>query len=204
VGELVIVPAHRVGKIARIVDRLVFHEVDQGRWADLERLFQSRGGPSYCWCMVFRATPQEVPRRDGKSRKAALKRRVRAGVPIGLLGYLDREPVMWCSIAPRSTYRRLGGKIDAADDHETVWSIVCFYVTRPLRRQGAMARLIEAAVAQARKRGATVVEAYPVDPEAPSYRFMGFTSTFKAVGFREVARAGTRRHVMRLRLTHAS
>ena len=203
-GELVIVPAYRVGKIAKIVDRLVFHEVDQGRWGDLERLFEGRGGPSYCWCMVWRATPQERKKTDGKSRKAALKRRVRAGAPIGLLGYLDREPVMWCSIAPRSTYQRLGGKIDTSDDNETVWSIVCFYVARPLRRQGAMARLIEAAVACARKRGATVVEAYPVDPGSPSYRFMGFTSTFKAAGFREVARAGTRRHVVRVRLARVS
>jgi hypothetical protein len=44
------------------------------------------------------------------------------------------------------------------------------------------------------------VEAYPVDPGAPSYRFMGYTTTFKAAGFREVVRAGTRRHVMRIRL----
>jgi len=191
-----------VDKVAKIADRLVFREVDSDRWVDLARLFEGRGGPSYCWCMVFRATPPEIQKRDGKSRKAALKRRVRAGVPIGLLGYLDREPVMWCSIAPRSTYRRLGGAIDP-DEHETVWSIVCFYVARPLRRQGAMTRLIQAAVAHARKRGATIVEAYPVDPGAPSYRFMGYTTTFKAAGFREVARAGTRRHVMRLRLTRS-
>jgi len=63
-----------------------------------------------------------------------------------------------------------------------------------------MARLIEAAVAHARKRGATVVEAYPVDPDSPSFRFMGLVSAFKAAGFREVGRAGTRRHVMRLKV----
>lgn len=149
--------------------------------------------------MVWRATPQERKKTDGKSRKAALKRRVRVGVPVGLLGYLDREPVMWCSIAPRSTYRPLAGGSGPADEGETVWSIVCFYVARPHRQQGAMARLIETAVAHARKRGATIVEAYPVDPGSPSYRFMGFTSTFKAAGFREVGRAGTRRHVMQLK-----
>jgi hypothetical protein len=55
-------------------------------------------------------------------------------------------------------------------------------------------------VEHARRRGATVVEAYPVDPDSPSYRFMGFVSTFEAAGFREVGRAGARRHVMRLRL----
>jgi GNAT superfamily N-acetyltransferase len=153
--------------------------------------------------MVFRATPQEREKRDGKSRKAALKRRVRAGVPIGLLGYVDREPVMWCSIAPRSTYRRIGGAPEA-DADENVWSIVCFFIARPFRGQGATARLIEAAVTLARRRGATVVEAYPVDPGAPSYRFMGYTTTFEAAGFREVTRAGTRRHVMQRRLNTLS
>ena len=60
--------------------------------------------------------------------------------------------------------------------------------------------LIEAAVDHARGKGATVVEAYPVDPTSPSYRFMGFVGTFESMGFREVGRAGTRRHVMRLSL----
>lgn len=58
--------------------------------------------------------------------------------------------------------------------------------------------LIGVAVEHARQKGATVVEAYPVDHDSPSYRFMGFVPTFEATGFREVGRAGSRRHVMRL------
>src|SRR5688500_9121694 len=91
---------------------LVFHEVDSERWADLDRLFEARGGPKSCWCMVWRARGAEVRRPEGKSRKAALKRRVAAGIPIGLLGYLGGEPVAWCSIAPRESYRPLGGPED--------------------------------------------------------------------------------------------
>jgi hypothetical protein len=63
-----------------------------------------------------------------------------------------------------------------------------------------MTRLLDAAVEHARERGAAVVEAYPVDPDSPSYRFMGFVETFDDAGFREVGRAGKRRHVMRLEL----
>ena len=44
------------------IDRLVFYEVDAGRWPDFERLFESRGGPKACWCMVWRATPVEAIR----------------------------------------------------------------------------------------------------------------------------------------------
>jgi hypothetical protein len=64
-----------------------------------------------------------------------------------------------------------------------------------------MRRLIAAAVDYARQNGATVVEAYPVDPDAPSYRFMGFVPVFAEAGFVEVGRAGYRRHVMRLALS---
>jgi hypothetical protein len=46
-----------------------------------------------------------------------------------------------------------------------------------------------------------MVEAYPVAPDAPSYRFMGFVPVFEEAGFAEVGRAGTRRHVMRLSLS---
>jgi len=52
--------------------------------------------------------------------------------------------------------------------------------------------------------GATVVEAYPVDPGSPSYRFMGFVDAFAEAGFQEVGTAGLRRHVMRLGLADHS
>src|SRR6267154_2432972 len=48
-----------------------------------------RVGPKSCWCMVWRATPQEAKRKDGASRKAALQKRVCDGIPIGLIGYLQ-------------------------------------------------------------------------------------------------------------------
>lgn len=176
-------------------ERVVFHEVNSERWKDFERLFESRGGPKSCWCMVWRATPAEAKRKDGASRKAAIAARVSAGVPIGLLGYLDEEPVAWCSVAPRATYRRL---TDDDGTDEGIWSIACFFVVRRLRGQGIIRKIIQAAVEHARAHGASLVEAYPVDPDSPSYRFMGFVPVFEEAGFSEVGRAGTRRHVMQL------
>lgn len=147
------------------LERLVFREVDRSRWGDLERLFESRGGPKSCWCMVWRAVGSEARKTDGRSRKSALKRRVDAGVPVGILAYLDEEPVAWCSIAPRETYRSLGGAAEPGDVPGSVWSLVCFYVSRPLRGAGITRRLIDAAVAAAARLGARAVEAYPVDPD---------------------------------------
>jgi len=60
--------------------------------------------------------------------------------------------------------------------------------------------LIEEAKAYAKSNGAEYLEAYPVDPDSPSYRFMGFISIFEKAGFAYVKKAGTRRNVMTLKL----
>ncbi len=179
----------------RPAGQLSFRPVDRSTWADFERLFEARGGPKYCWCMVWRASPEEARRPDSASRKKAMQKRVEAGVPVGILAYRDGQPVAWCSIAPRSTYRPLGGPEEAPG--EKVWSLACFFVTRPLRSQGLVGSLIREAEAYARRGGATILEAYPVDPDSPSYHFMGYVESFRAAGYLEVGRAGSRRHVYR-------
>lgn len=143
---------------AAAIERIVFHEVTADRWPDFERLFECRGGPKACWCMVWRATPEEAKHTDGANRKAAIAKRITAGATLGLLGYPDEEPVAWCSVAPRSTYRRL---VDDGNSDEGVWSIACFFVVRKLRGQGITQRIIAAAVDFARSRGASIVRLIP-------------------------------------------
>ena len=174
--------------------------VDEGCWEDLAALFESPGGPKYCWCMAWRATSAEAKALTADGRRAALERRVRDGVPVGLLGYVGAEPAAWCSVAPRSTYRPLGGPVDEGGKDGDVWSLACFFVKRPLRGRGLSEKLVEAAADYARRNGAKVLEAYPVLPDLPSYRFMGFVPLFEAAGFEHAGTAGTRRHVMRRRL----
>jgi GNAT superfamily N-acetyltransferase len=177
---------------------LAFRPVDRATWGDFERLFNGPGGPKFCWCMVWRATPEEGRGTSGTVRHGQMQDRVERGVPVGLIAYEADTPVGWVSIAPRDTYRRLGGP--AAEPGEIIWSLACMFTPRKRRGQGMAHRLIAAAADHARRQGATVLEAYPVDDEAPSYRFMGFVSAFERAGFVTVGRAGTRRHVMRLPL----
>ena len=176
---------------------LEFAPVTAERWGDLARLFEGRGGPSYCWCMVWREMPSGE-RGDHDAKRAALESRVREGVPIGILAYEDGEPVAWCSVAPRETFRAMGG--GEYETGDAVWAIVCFFAARQLRGSGISRRLLEAACAEAARAGATVIEAYPVDLDSPSYGFMGRVPTFLDAGFEELGMAGTRRHVMRKRL----
>ena len=178
--------------------KLRFKPVTKASWPDFAALFEAPGGPKYCWCMAWRATPQEIKDTGKASRKPLMHGRVEKGTTVGLVGTLDGEPVAWVSIAPRDTYRDLGGP--EPEPGENIWSLACMYVRRQLRGEGHGRELIDAAIAYAKKRGATMLEAYPVDPKSPSYRFMGFVPAFEKLGFRKVGTAGSRRHVMRLEL----
>lgn len=173
-------------------------EVSADTWHDFETLFESKGGPSYCWCMTWRATPAEKKHTQSDARKQAIYKRIQEAVPIGLIGYVNDVPVAWCSIAPRSTHRRL---VSDRSPDEGTWSVTCFFVARSYRHQGIARSMLDAAVRHARSKGAKVVEGYPVDSDSPSYRFMGFVSTFAEAGFHECGREGSRRHVVRLKLT---
>ena len=66
---------------------------------------------------------------------------------------------------------------------------------------GVTSQILAAALDYAKDNGAHYVEAYPVAPDSPSYRFMGFVPTFEKAGFRFVESAGSRRNVMILALT---
>ncbi len=119
-------------------------------------------------------------------------------MPVGILAYLQEEPVGWCSIAPRESYAALERyrALPRIDDLP-VWSVVCFFVTPRLRQHKATLGLLQAAVAYARAQGATIIEGYPVDPGAGLYTYMGSPATFRAAGFREVTPPGQARRVMR-------
>jgi GNAT superfamily N-acetyltransferase len=175
--------------------RLVVKAVTPARWADMDVLFSARGSPKHCWCMAWRAN-QKTPGADsGPGRKKLMKACVDDGIPVGLLGYLDGQPVAWCSLAPFDSFVGLR-KPDDAEDTRKVWSVTCFFVRREHRGQGLTRQLLAAAVDHARQHGARLIEGYAVDPDSPSYRHMGFVTLFKHAGFSEVAREGTRRHVM--------
>jgi GNAT superfamily N-acetyltransferase len=121
-----------------------------------------------------------------------------------LITYLDGVPAGWVTIAPRSDYVRLQtSRSRAAVDDRPVWSIPCFFVHRKFRRRGLTEALIRAAVAFARGKGATIVEAYPYDGDdrtSGASLFMGVASTFRKVGFVEVARHAANNPIMRLTL----
>jgi GNAT superfamily N-acetyltransferase len=134
-----------------------------------------------------------------------MKRLVRGGQVTGLLGDRGETPVGWCSIEPRERIPMLArSRILKPIDDLPVWSIVCFVVDRNHRGKGLSVQLIRGAVDYARQAGATVVEAYPVEPKKnpmpPVFAYTGIASAFRRAGFKEVARRSETRPIMRRRL----
>ena len=183
---------------------VVIHPVMPDRWADLKTLFGPSGAYGGCWCMFFRYRRKDFEQRKNADNKAAMKAIVDSGEPPGLLAYVDGEPMGWCSLDPREKFAHLehSAKLKRVDDRP-VWSIVCFVISKRHRRQGLMTALLCAAVDYARERGARIVEGYPVEPEGELGSYHGYTgiiSTYRRLGFEEVARPSKGQAIMRLTL----
>jgi GNAT superfamily N-acetyltransferase len=181
--------------------KLEYHPVTPERWGDLERLFGKHGADGGCWCMWWRLTRPQFAKQVGEKNRLALKAIVDSGEVPGLLAYADDEPVAWCSLGPRETYGSLErSRTLKRVDGKPVWSIVCFFVAKPFRARGLMASFLKAAVEYARKRGAKIVEGYPVEPQkrlSGSSGYMGVASAYRRAGFVEAARTTAGRPIMR-------
>jgi GNAT superfamily N-acetyltransferase len=177
------------------------HPLTPARWPDLVKLFGPRGACAGCWCMWWRLPRPEFDAggRDGNRR--GLERYTRAGHVPGLLAYEAGEPVGWVAIEPREAYSRLDrSRTLARVDDLPVWSITCFFVARERRGEGLTRALIEAALRHAKTGGARLVEAYPVDHRkevGDASVYTGAASTFRALGFEEVARRTPTRPIVR-------
>ena len=189
--------------------KLTVRPLTPGRWSDLETLFNARGCSLArgCWCMYYRRSGAPGPLPPGMTRaqahRADLKALVDGGSPPGLIGYQDKVPVGWVSLGPRDEYAKLRrSPVMKAVDDQPVWSIVCFVVPPAYRGQGVARALLDGAIAYAGKRGAKLVEAYPVDRSGRSdddTMWFGAKSMYDEAGFVEVARRRPHRPIVRIR-----
>lgn len=182
--------------------KLAFHPLTADRWADLEALFgPTRGAISGCWCMWFRLTRGEWTEHGRDGRKRAFRRLVEKGPPPGILAYEGTRAIGWCAIAPReATPRIAASRVAKPIDDRPAWAITCFYIDKECRRRGVMAALVKAATAHAKKAGARLVEAYPMEKvgsQAWGGAFVGVASCFAGAGFKEAARRTPNRPLMR-------
>lgn len=184
---------------------LIFRPATPARWKDIVDLFGERGACGGCWCMAWRLRNKDWVAGRGTRNRNALRKIVESGKRPGVIGYLDGRPVAWCAVAPRSEYTALErSRVLAPVDDRAVWSISCLFVLKPVRRRGISVLMLKAAVEQAARRGARIVEGYPVEPYSPDtpapFIWTGTVSAFRKAGFREALRRSRTRPIMRRRI----
>ena len=175
------------------------------RWDDFVALFGPNGASQGCWCMFWRLPNREFNAQTNQTNRAQMKDLVDSGVEPGLLAYVDGQPAGWIALAPRSDYRRLAhSRVLKPVDDAPVWSLPCFYIKPGYRRKGLASVLLQAAIDYARQHGATLLEAYPKEPQgrhiSSSDIYTGVVSIFEQAGFQEVARHTSTRPILRLEL----
>jgi len=182
-------------------------ELTPARWCDVETLFGPRGASSGCWCMYWRiADPAEYRAVQGRTAQRRFHELVENRRAHGVLAYASDQPVGWCAFERRVDLPRLDrAAYVRCDDADQVWSLPCFFVHRNHRGRGVGHALLEAALAALARRGARIVEAYPVEPGArdriaPPAAYTGVPAMFEAAGFRRVSppRRGKQRYRIEL------
>jgi len=172
------------------------------QWDDFEKLFGPHGAIGGCWCMWWRLKRSEFECHQGEDNRQTMRAIVLSGEVPGILAYLDERAIGWCSVAPREAFPVLDrSPVLKQVDDQPVWSVVCFFIARGFRRQRVSEQLLRAAVAYAQQEGAHIVEGYPIEPKKGTvpeiYAFTGKATTFRNVGFEEVARRSVTRPIMR-------
>jgi len=171
-------------------------------WDDFEKLFGPKGACGGCWCMTWRFKKPQFEKSKGDGNKKAMMKLVGKAEHIGIMAYAGNDPAGWCALAPREKYIRLeNSRVLRPIDDQPVWSVSCFFIAKPYRRKGLSAKLLKAALAYARRDGAKIVEAYPVEPKDDKmpdvFAWTGILSSFIAAGFTEQKRHSPARPIVR-------
>jgi GNAT superfamily N-acetyltransferase len=171
---------------------LIIRPLTRDDWPAIETLFGAKGACGGCWCMLWRAPfgGRRWKESLGEPNRAAFRSLIESGAIHGILAFRDGRPVGWCSIGPRSEFPGLGrSRVLQSDWDEGTWSVTCFYMPAAERGRGLASRLLRAAIALARKRGARSIEGYPMRPKEAkkipaAFAWTGVVPLFERAGFR--------------------
>jgi GNAT superfamily N-acetyltransferase len=169
-------------------------------WPALERLFGRNGASGGCWCMWWRRKAGKTWQAcKGEPNRADFRALVESGAAHGILAHAEGEPVGWCNIGSRADFPRIEhSRVLQRASRARRWAVACFYIRPDWRRRGVAQLLLDAAVAEAFRRGAEEVEGYPkIYPSAATapaaFVWTGLPRMFEAAGFRAVPAEGSER-----------
>lgn len=181
------------------------------QWHDVQSALTGGGDGRSCQCMWPVLPNKDWQTMSVDERERMLHDEIGAGPPPGLVAYADGQAAGWVRVGPRPIQRRImrsrivkDGSQEPLED-DGVWAITCFSIRREHRGQGITRALLDAAGDYARRSGARVLEAYPIDTESgretrSNDLYVGALSTFTSAGFEVVAHPTPSRAVVALRL----
>lgn len=179
-------------------------DIRDADWAGFAGVMGEKGGCGGCWCRLWRVPKKLHDADKGDGNRNAMRNLFDEGHVPGLIAWDGTKPVGWISVDCRSAFPRLdNSRVLKPVDDRPVWSVSCFLIKPPYRRQGLSADLLRRACDFAAARGAQILEGYPVDPgkKYPAvYGWTGFLGAYRAAGFTEVARRSETRPIMRKKL----
>jgi GNAT superfamily N-acetyltransferase len=178
-----------------------------GDLPELDRLFSSDKSAKSCWCMWFVISVKEYHQGGSPANAAKFKTLAASSDhPLGLIAYLDGQPVGWTAAGPRSRYARAvrTPTMKAIDqsENDNVWLVPCFFIRPDMRGQGIARSLLESAVALAKKSHASAIEGFPTagSKRSSADRQVATEQLFESCDFRAISRPSSNRVVMRLDL----
>ena len=187
-----------------------FEPATAGRRGDFEMLFGPRGAFYDCWCVAMHLPHALRAKMPPEERKAHIHERITAGPPPGIPACAGGEPVAWVQVGPCrdvpqfNSPRTVSRPLDEADEQNpSIWAVSFFFPAPRLRGKGLSHRLLGGAVDRARRQGARLIDACPIDHVKQSKSVtlcIGPTAIFDAAGFETVARRKDGRPLMRLDL----
>lgn len=179
-------------------------------WPHFEDLFGKQGACYGCWCTYFRLPPAARRESTRERNKDHIKARIEAGPPPGLLAFEDGQAVGWMQVGPRADVPEFNNSGRASAPFETgdagdpaVWAISCFFIRSKARGKGLTHRLVDAGIEFARRSGARVLEACPMDQSKDSRSvglYVGSSRVFEKAGFERAVERKPGRPLMRLEL----
>jgi GNAT superfamily N-acetyltransferase len=186
----------------KVKSKYSFYPVTKENWKDFENLFGEKGACAGCWCMYWRLRRKDYDNLRGTGTKKKMKGLINKGIVPGILAYDDKQPIGWCSVAPREDFPVLdNSRVLKRIDEKPVWSIVCFYINKNYRKKGITIELINAVKKYVKDNKGTIIEGYPVEPKtgktADVFAWTGLASAFRKAGFKEVERRSETRPIMR-------
>jgi GNAT superfamily N-acetyltransferase len=182
----------------------------------LAALFEREGCPCYCRYWHFAGTNKEWEARcafeRSKSRDELVSAvRAQSVEGQGMVARVASRPgeiVGWLKLVPRSALTKLlvrspyKGLAEESrpEGSGDVLAVGCLLIDPLERRRGIAHALVEAAIAEARRRGAQALEAYPRDAREPVHDgelWMGPRSVYDRLGFALVRGEGGQYPVLR-------